>query len=107
PQYDFYYLVQQWAGSYCNTKEKCCFPKSGKPAGDAFTLHQIKPVVTKDGSSPSYCKSLSYDKTKVFDVMSSRLKYWPSLSCPSEFGNQFWSSVWNSYGTCTQMDQHS
>nr|CAB3483055.1 unnamed protein product [Digitaria exilis] len=32
--YDFFFLVLQWPGSYCDTKQSCCYPKSGKPAAD-------------------------------------------------------------------------
>uniref|UniRef100_A0A6V7QTG3 Uncharacterized protein n=1 Tax=Ananas comosus var. bracteatus TaxID=296719 RepID=A0A6V7QTG3_ANACO len=24
--FDFFYFVQQWPGSYCDTKQSCCYP---------------------------------------------------------------------------------
>ncbi|KAG4954820.1 hypothetical protein JHK87_040414 [Glycine soja] len=31
-EFDFFYFVQQWPGAYCDTKQSCCYPKTGKPA---------------------------------------------------------------------------
>jgi ribonuclease I len=51
--YDFFYLVLQWPGSYCDTKQSCCYPKSGKPAAD-FGIHGLWPN-RDDGSYPQNC----------------------------------------------------
>ncbi|KAK7401117.1 hypothetical protein VNO78_12432 [Psophocarpus tetragonolobus] len=32
--FDFYYFIQQWPGSYCDTQNSCCYPTTGKLAAD-------------------------------------------------------------------------
>lgn len=51
--YDFFYLVLQWPGAYCDTKQSCCYPKSGKPAAD-FGIHGLWPN-RDDGTYPQNC----------------------------------------------------
>ncbi|KAJ6324888.1 hypothetical protein OIU76_012055 [Salix suchowensis] len=51
--FDFFYFVQQWPGSYCDTKHSCCYPRTGKPAAD-FGIHGLWPQ-NKDGSYPQNC----------------------------------------------------
>ncbi|CAL5061467.1 unnamed protein product [Urochloa decumbens] len=41
-KFDFFYLVQQWPGSFCDTRQGCCFPDTGKPAAD-FGIHGMWP----------------------------------------------------------------
>ncbi|KAL6513906.1 Ribonuclease pancreatic beta-type [Orobanche hederae] len=50
-EFDFFYFVQQWPGSYCDTKKSCCYPTAGKPPSD-FGIHGLWPNY-KDGSYPS------------------------------------------------------
>ncbi|KAL6841727.1 hypothetical protein ACP4OV_028239 [Aristida adscensionis] len=45
-KFDFFYLVQQWPGSFCDTKQGCCFPDTGKPAAD-FGIHGLWPNYAK------------------------------------------------------------
>ncbi|PVH65301.1 hypothetical protein PAHAL_2G456800 [Panicum hallii] len=40
--FDFFYLVQQWPGPYCDTEAGCCFPGDEKPAAD-FGIHGLWP----------------------------------------------------------------
>jgi hypothetical protein len=62
--YDFMYLVLQWPGSYCDTKQSCCYPKSGKPAAD-FGIHGLWPN-RDDGSYPQNCNpDAEFDPSKV------------------------------------------
>ncbi|KAH9311344.1 hypothetical protein KI387_026379, partial [Taxus chinensis] len=51
--FDFYYFVQEWPGSYCDTHRKCCSPETGLPSSD-FHIHGLWPNM-KDGSWPQYC----------------------------------------------------
>lgn len=45
--FDFFYLVQQWPGSFCDTRQGCCFPDgAGKPAA-AFGIHGLWPNYAK------------------------------------------------------------
>ncbi|CAN6206182.1 unnamed protein product [Urochloa humidicola] len=44
--FDFFYFVQQWPGSYCDTWRGCCFPDTGKPAAE-FGIHGLWPNYAK------------------------------------------------------------
>ncbi|CAH9117010.1 unnamed protein product [Cuscuta europaea] len=99
--YDFFYFVQQWPGSYCDTKQSCCYPTTGKPKSD-FGIHGLWPN-RNDGSYPSNCNSSNhYDESKISDLMSRMHEEWPTLSCPSNNGSAFWSHEWVKHGTCSQ-----
>nr|GME12132.1 extracellular ribonuclease LE-like [Ipomoea batatas] len=107
--YDFFYFVQQWPGSYCDTKDSsCCYPTTGKPASD-FGIHGLWPN-NNDGTYPSNCDSSNpYDESKISDLMSKMQQDWPSLACPSNNGSSFWSHEWEKHGTCSEseLDQHT
>ncbi|KAJ6831748.1 ribonuclease 1-like [Iris pallida] len=105
--FDFFYFVQQWPGSYCDTRRSCCYPLTGKPAAD-FGIHGLWPNY-KDGSWPSNCDpDSSYDPDKVDDLMESMRENWPTLACPSSDGTTFWTHEWEKHGTCAEsiLDQH-
>ncbi|XP_042497266.1 ribonuclease 1-like [Macadamia integrifolia] len=105
--FDFFYLVQQWPGSYCDAKQKCCYPTTGKPASD-FGIHGLWPNY-KDGSYPSNCDSSnSFDASVISDLTGRMQTNWPSLACPSSTGLKFWSHEWEKHGTCSEsvLDQH-
>jgi len=106
--FDFFYFVQQWPGSYCDTKQSCCYPKTGKPASD-FGIHGLWPNYN-DGSYPSNCDPDSpFDQSKVSDLISNMQQDWPSLACPSSNGYTFWGHEWDKHGTCSEsvLNQHS
>ncbi|CAL1370873.1 unnamed protein product [Linum trigynum] len=106
--FDFFYFVQQWPGSYCDTQQKCCYPTTGKPAAD-FGVHGLWPNYN-DGTYPSNCDSSSpFDQSKVSNLISTMQKDWPTLACPSGNGVTFWSHEWDKHGTCSEdvLDQHS
>ncbi|XP_037477377.1 ribonuclease 3-like [Triticum dicoccoides] len=99
--YDFFYLVLQWPGSYCDTKQSCCYPRSGKPAAD-FGIHGLWPN-RDDGSYPQNCNPDStFDPSKVSDILSSLRSSWPTLACPTNDGLRFWAHEWEKHGTCAQ-----
>ncbi|XXG70601.1 hypothetical protein AAC387_Pa07g0044 [Persea americana] len=105
--FDFFYFVQQWPGSYCDTKQSCCYPTTGKPAAD-FGIHGLWPNYN-DGSYPSNCDSNSpFDASKIKDLTHSMQTNWPTLACPSGNGLKFWSHEWTKHGTCSEstLDQH-
>ncbi|XP_010066907.2 ribonuclease 1 [Eucalyptus grandis] len=106
--FDFFYFVQQWPGSYCDTQQSCCYPTTGKPAAD-FGIHGLWPNYN-DGSYPSNCDSSSpFNPSEVSDLKSSMQNSWPTLACPSGDGEQFWSHEWEKHGTCSEsvLDQHA
>ncbi|XP_042423008.1 extracellular ribonuclease LE-like [Zingiber officinale] len=106
--FDFFYFVQQWPGSYCDSRRSCCYPTSGKPASD-FGIHGLWPN-NNDGSYPSNCDPDSpYDPSQIKDLLSSMKANWPTLACPSSDGSEFWSHEWEKHGTCSEsiLDQHS
>ncbi|KAK9277661.1 hypothetical protein L1049_007208 [Liquidambar formosana] len=105
--FDFFYFVQQWPGSYCDTEQSCCYPTTGKPAS-VFGIHGLWPNYN-DGSYPSNCDPDSpFDQSQISDLISSLQKSWPTLACPSGNGSKFWSHEWDKHGTCSEsvLDQH-
>ncbi|KAL5828787.1 hypothetical protein ACOSQ3_018255 [Xanthoceras sorbifolium] len=106
--FDFFYFVQQWPGSYCDTAKSCCYPTTGKPEAD-FGIHGLWPNY-KDGSYPSNCDPDSpFDQSRISDLRSRMQKDWPTLACPSGNGITFWSHEWEKHGTCSEssLDQHA
>jgi len=104
---DFYYFVQQWPGSYCDTRRGCCYPRTGKPASD-FSIHGLWPNYS-NGKWPQFCdSSREFDYSKISDLKEELNKYWDSLSCPSSDGHEFWGHEWEKHGTCSlNLDEHS
>nr|GME13797.1 extracellular ribonuclease LE-like [Ipomoea batatas] len=94
--FDFFYFVQQWPGSYCDTKKSCCYPKTGKPDSD-FGIHGLWPNY-KDGNYPSNCDPNNpFDESKISDLVSRMQEDWPTLACPSGDGTEFWLLEQHSY----------
>lgn len=105
--FDFFYLVQQWPGSYCDSKQSCCYPTTGKPDAD-FGIHGLWPNY-RDGSYPSNCDSNNpYDESEISDLIRSMQEEWPTLACPSGNGSKFWAHEWDKHGTCSEsvLSQH-
>ncbi|CAK7326089.1 unnamed protein product [Dovyalis caffra] len=105
--FDFFYFVQQWPGSYCDSKQSCCYPTTGKPAAD-FGIHGLWPNYN-DGTYPQNCDANKpFDPKEVADLRSSMQKNWPTLACPSGSGVTFWTHEWEKHGTCSEsnLDQH-
>ncbi|XP_052173693.1 intracellular ribonuclease LX-like [Diospyros lotus] len=106
--FDFFYFVQQWPASYCDTKRSCCYPTTGKPAED-FSIHGLWPNYD-DGTYPSNCDSDNlFDQSEISDLTERLQKEWPTLACPSGDGYKFWQHEWDKHGTCSEnvLNQHS
>ncbi|KAI5059578.1 hypothetical protein GOP47_0025897 [Adiantum capillus-veneris] len=103
--FDFFYFVQQWPGSYCDLKQACCYPTTGKPASD-FSIHGLWPNYN-DGSYPSNCAGSSYESALISDLKEELQAYWDTLACPSGDGEKFWSHEWEKHGTCSGLDERS
>lgn len=106
--FDFFYFVQQWPGSYCNTRRSCCYPTTGKPEAD-FGIHGLWPNYNS-GAYPSNCDPDSpFQFSAIADLIDSMRKEWPTLACPSSDGNHFWGHEWEKHGTCSEslLDQHA
>nr|AAC49325.1 ribonuclease [Zinnia elegans] len=100
-EFDFFYFVQQWPGSYCDSRRGCCYPKTGKPAED-FSIHGLWPNYV-DGTYPSNCDSSNqFDDSKVSNLESELQVHWPTLACPSGDGLKFWRHEWEKHGTCAE-----
>ncbi|KAL3696530.1 hypothetical protein R1sor_010606 [Riccia sorocarpa] len=104
--FDFFYFVVQWPGSYCDLKKACCYPTLGKPASN-FSIHGLWPNYD-DGTYPQNCDpSDTFDYSQIQDLIPQMNKYWGSLSCPSSDGTDFWSHEWEKHGTCSGgLSQH-
>ncbi|XP_076918860.1 intracellular ribonuclease LX-like [Bidens hawaiensis] len=99
--FDFFYFVQQWPASYCDSRRGCCYPKTGKPAED-FSIHGLWPNYD-DGTYPSNCDSSNpFDDSKVSSLESVLQEHWPTLACPSGDGLKFWRHEWEKHGTCAE-----
>ncbi|KAK1308659.1 Ribonuclease 1 [Acorus calamus] len=106
--FDFFYFVQQWPGSYCDTKQSCCYPTTGKPEAD-FSIHGLWPNYN-DGSYPSNCDHDSpFDSSKISNLIPKMQSDWPTLACPSGNGLKFWKHEWEKHGTCSEsmLDHHA
>ncbi|VFQ97928.1 unnamed protein product [Cuscuta campestris] len=94
-----FYFVQQWLGSYCNQRgTRCCYPPTGKPTPD-FTIYGLWPY-NSDGSFPDNCPGDSFNVAPLKAMEDSLQKAWPSFTCPL-IGRKFWLHEWNKYGTCS------
>ncbi|KAL4392281.1 hypothetical protein AHAS_Ahas03G0329400 [Arachis hypogaea] len=106
--FDFFYFVQQWPGSSCDTKQGCCFPQTGKPASN-FTVHGLWPNFN-NGSFPSNCKSVenSFDESKVHTCLLLLLHKKKTNSTNSD-NMKLWKHEWDKHGTCSHsvLDQHA
>jgi len=105
--FDFYYFVQQWPGSYCDTRRGCCYPRTGKPASE-FSIHGLWPNYNT-GKWPQFCgSSREFEYSKISDLEEELNRYWGSLSCPSNDGHKFWGHEWEKHGTCSlNLNEHS
>jgi len=126
--FDFFYHVQQWPGSFCDTKKGCCFPNNVKPAAD-FGIHglwpnyaacrpatadadadapEIRISKTKKKCWPESCNATdSFSLLQVRDLLGDMDRNWGTLSCKSNDSTPFWSHEWEKHGTCSNMDQHT
>eukprot|EP00246_Nothoceros_aenigmaticus_P009945 TRINITY_DN2609_c0_g1_i1.p1 TRINITY_DN2609_c0_g1~~TRINITY_DN2609_c0_g1_i1.p1 ORF type:complete len:225 (-),score=0.77 TRINITY_DN2609_c0_g1_i1:229-903(-) len=105
--FDFFYLVVQWPGAYCDTSNGCCYPTTGKPASD-FSIHGLWPNYN-DGSYPSNCDSSNpFQESLVQDLEPQLRVEWPTLACPSGTGVTFWQHEWEKHGTCSEsvLNEH-
>ncbi|XP_062113641.1 extracellular ribonuclease LE-like [Humulus lupulus] len=106
--FDFFFFVQQWPGSYCE-EHGCCKPSTGVTPSEKFTIIGLWPKFS-NGSTPSSCNpSNAFDQTKISDLISSMEEEWTSLSCPSNDGTELWGIQWSKHGTCSEsvLDQHA
>ncbi|KAL6657013.1 hypothetical protein ACP70R_004793 [Stipagrostis hirtigluma subsp. patula] len=133
-KFDFFYLVQQWPGSFCDTRQGCCFPDTGKLAAE-FGIHGLWPNYAKCKGGrgggvaravlgddaflagaglgrrgkcwPEYCDDGNGLKPwEIRDLVTSLEKSWPTLSCKNGGSFEFWSYEWKKHGTCSNLDQH-
>ncbi|CAL5084214.1 unnamed protein product [Urochloa decumbens] len=115
--FDFFYLVQQWPGSYCDTEAGCCFPGNEKPAAD-FGIHGLWPnyaacrpdAVTPNKTScwPDFCNATdTLNPSLIRDLDSDLRGSWGTLSCKRKNSTEFWSHEWSRHGTCSGMGQRA
>ncbi|TVU37643.1 hypothetical protein EJB05_10968, partial [Eragrostis curvula] len=131
--FDFFYHVQQWPASFCDTKFGCCFPGNEKPEAD-FGIHGLWPNyavcrTAEDAGRPlnqsntasalalvplrrRRCRDLIKTngrrvRAQIRDLESDLLRNWGTLSCKNKESTAFWSHEWTRHGTCSGMDQHA
>ncbi|KAJ3703604.1 hypothetical protein LUZ61_007309 [Rhynchospora tenuis] len=105
--YDFFYFVQQWPGSYCNTNnQRCCYPIYGKPPS-GFGIHGLWPNYNRPpyGAYPQNCYSNSIpimSNRQVSGLVPNLQTNWPSWTCPRSDSSNFWQHEWTKHGTCSE-----
>ncbi|KAF6999952.1 hypothetical protein CFC21_015920 [Triticum aestivum] len=114
--FDFFYHVQQWPGSFCDTTGGCCFPGNVKPAAD-FGIHGLWPNyaacrpagdTNRTRCWPDFCNAGdTFNPSLISDLRSDMDRNWGTLSCRSNDSTAFWSHEWSRHGTCSNMDQHA
>ena len=125
----------QWPGSFCDTRQGCCFPDDTKPAA-AFGIHGMWPNYAKcrgrqglaramlgDAAGaddaflstvgrrgkcwPEYCDDGNeLSPWEIRDLVASLDRSWPTLSCKNRRSFQFWSYEWKKHGTCSNLEPH-
>jgi len=96
--FDYVHLVQEWPGSFCDTKKGCLWPKDEPTTG--FLLHGLWPEYY-NGSWPQYCDdSAPFNMTALEDLVDDLHTYWPSLVSPDQAS--FWAHEWTRHGTCME-----
>ncbi|TVU37733.1 hypothetical protein EJB05_11082 [Eragrostis curvula] len=124
-RFDFFYFVQQWPGSFCDTQRGCCFPDTGKPAAE-FGIHGLWPnyvdcrgggggddggVISMVGRRgrcwPQFCDDGNELRPwEIRDLIKSLDQSWPTLACKGGRSFDFWSQEWMKHGTCSNLGQH-
>ncbi|KAF7014646.1 unnamed protein product [Triticum aestivum] len=114
--FDFFYHVQKWPGSFCDTTGGCCFPGNVKPAAD-FGIHGLWPnyaacrpagETNRTRCWPDFCNATNtFAPSLISDLKSDMDRNWGTLSCRSNDSTAFWSHEWSRHGTCSNMDQHA
>lgn len=102
--FDFFYFVQQWPGSFCDTSKGCCFPVTGEP-GAEFGIHGLWPN-RNDGTWPASCTNEEFDESEFKDVLANMNTDWGTLACSSSHNEDFWEHEWSKHGTCSGLSQH-
>uniref|UniRef100_A0A0E0LNN9 Uncharacterized protein n=1 Tax=Oryza punctata TaxID=4537 RepID=A0A0E0LNN9_ORYPU len=102
-KFDFMYLVQQWAPSFCATPPHECQYEPRPPPND-FTIHGLWP--SSGERWPEYCNSSdTLDPKQIEDLERPLNQTWPSLPL-NETNLELWSNEWSKHGTCSKLGQH-
>ncbi|URE13462.1 Ribonuclease [Musa troglodytarum] len=112
PSYDYFHLVLQWPGSFCNVN-RCCRMSTGYPKKN-FTIHGLWPAF-HNGTFPSCDKNpplppaSRYNESQMRPLKKMMIEHWHSFRCPSSDGHSFWRHEWEKHGTCSlsRFDQLS
>ncbi|XP_039118639.1 extracellular ribonuclease LE-like [Dioscorea cayenensis subsp. rotundata] len=102
--FDFYYFVLMWPGTYCE-QSKCCHPTTGNRVQD-FLIRSLQPT-NISYETDTKCRSESLYTNKLDNLMDYLNTYWSNIKCPSNNGMSAWKSTWKTYGTCTGLDEYN
>ncbi|KAJ3688125.1 hypothetical protein LUZ61_017289 [Rhynchospora tenuis] len=82
--YDFFYFVQQWPGSYCDTSSGCCYPTYGKPQSD-FAIYGFWPYY----ANAIFPNGGSYMLDSIITALTSCLGHVPGIGCNQDTSGRY------------------
>ncbi|KAJ8637706.1 hypothetical protein MRB53_011973 [Persea americana] len=106
--FDFYYLVLEWPGSYCKDSSVggCCKPTTF----DAYPLDAdflVKGLYTysSSGQPVTKCNTTKFYVNALASLIGELYVHWPSIQCPSDNGVSLWRDAWTNYGVCSGLSE--
>ncbi|XP_020523958.1 intracellular ribonuclease LX-like isoform X2 [Amborella trichopoda] len=101
--FNFYYYVSQWPGSYCaQSSKRCCLPTIGEPDEDFFVFGLY--ATNSTGAVLRKCPNeQSFEFSELEGLEESLSGLWSSIKCPSNNGQSMWKSLWKNNGVCSNL----
>ncbi|RWR77482.1 ribonuclease 3-like protein [Cinnamomum micranthum f. kanehirae] len=106
--FDFYYLVLEWPGSYCKDRSVngCCKPTtfSNYPLKEDFLIKGLY-TYKASGQPVTKCNNTKFYVNALRNSIVDLYVQWPSIKCPSNNGVSQWSDAWTNYGVCSGLNE--
>ncbi|RWR77478.1 extracellular ribonuclease LE-like protein [Cinnamomum micranthum f. kanehirae] len=106
--FDFYYLVLEWPGSYCKdcTVNGCCKPTTftNYPLEEDFLIKGLY-TYSDSGQAVTKCNTTKFYVNALRNLIGDLYVHWPSIKCPSNNGVSQWRDAWTNYGVCSGLSE--
>ncbi|RWR77480.1 extracellular ribonuclease LE-like protein [Cinnamomum micranthum f. kanehirae] len=106
--FDFYYLVLKWPGSYCKdcTVNGCCMPTTftNYPLEEDFLIKGLY-TYSDSGQAVTKCNTTKFYVNALRNLIGDLYVHWPSIKCPSNNGVSQWRDAWTNYGVCSGLSE--